>query len=348
MPEVSGAGRSQLYEVLLEFWRWWRGELAALLPAPIRNWRPPRPLADVHLTQDTVTIERVVDGVGERHIDDRPLEALDGESWDELRTLVRGTRTRFILGAPFVHFTLIDLPVAASGRVAGAIELQLDQISPVDPALVAWRHHVAARRLTQISVEVAFVRKSKLDEVAMLCRANDLELPSLAASYGHQIFEFERGYDDSRLLERRDKQALWGAVVLVATIPFTILFGAWWMQASAGNRMHELDALLAPKLAAEHQAARDERLRRALAPLAAPSSASATIETFASMLPSSASLQSLERNSRSLQFVMRAKDPETIVKNMNSAGQLGLAAIVDEKPINGDDLLATVQVQPRR
>ena len=95
MPAVIAlADRLPLGQVRA-FLAWWGAELAAMLPATIRE-RTARPRADIRLMPDAVIIERVNGTLGEQFVDTRRLAEQDEESWTQLGEIVAGTQARFI------------------------------------------------------------------------------------------------------------------------------------------------------------------------------------------------------------------------------------------------------------
>ena len=329
MPVLSPA----LAQPAAEAWRWWIAELRAMVPDDLaaRVRRQPPAWSDIELTRDAITIERVRGGTGERLADERPIEALDEEGWAELAELVEGSRTRIILSPPDVFAATISLPAAARRRMRSAVALQLDQIAPLEPALLSWNSEVLDAGRQGISVLVAMARTDRIAGLESLFAEHGLPAPPIFARAGDRLVKLASGFDASRRApESRDRRAWLFAALLLGSIPFTVWAGASLLAGITQSRIAAVQREIAPQLAQERKAQADEALRRALKPMLTGPSATQAIESLALAMPDTAYATELAKGpDGKLTFSIEASDTDALAAAMTEAPLLADAAPSD-------------------
>jgi hypothetical protein len=331
MPTIADLRQSRWVRDASAAWTWWTGELAGMIPE--RLWRRrPVPTAQISLGRDRVEIERIVEGVGELYVDERPIDAFDEQGWAELASLTDGCRTRLLLRSPAAYATSIQLPKAAQNRVKAALALQLPQISPIDPDLVEWAARTDAVHAGHVDVGLAMARRRTIDGLQCLFVENGLDFPSVDVEAPEGPIRIRAGADGSvRPIARNTRRAIVAALALVATIPFTTFAGARLLTSIANGRADVLEREVQPRIAANRRARQAELTRRALRPVAARPIASAAIEEVAAALPATAYLRSAEQAAdRSLTLTIDAPDAATVEAAVAGVRAMRRPRIVDQ------------------
>ena len=316
---------------LAAFGSWWRGELVAMLPEGLRARPSRRPAADIHVGPDRIAVDRIAGGTGERFVEERPIEALDDEAWAELAELTAGARTRLILSVPEVYWTHIALPAAARGRHRTAAALQLGQIAPVEPAALDWRSEVVGGADGKVDLLVAMAHRERLDALQALFLERGLPGPAIAADCDGRVVELRGERDEEAEAEARGNRiAAVAAALLLLSIPVTTIAAAEFMTGISESRIAALEEEIAPRLAAERRARREQGVRRALAAVFARPAATDSIENIALGLPDTDHAVRAERGSDgSLYVVVETADAETLQQTIEKAPQLASLELVD-------------------
>lgn len=285
---------------------------------------------DIHLSASATIVERVKSGIGERYVEERPLEALDSEGWTQLGDLIGTGPARLILSPPDVYVTTLDLPAAARGRLRAAVSLQLDHLAPLDPVLLDWNAELLSSSNGKISVAVAMTRSSRIEQLHSLFEANGLKATAIATLAHGRALKLASGSATGMSRERR----VWlVAAALIASIPLTTLAGATLLRSIEEARIASLQQQLAPLALAERKAARAEALRRALKPVLAAPAASETLEALALGMPETAYARQVAMSADgSLEFTVESKDPEALAHTLRNAPLLAPATIVETQP----------------
>jgi hypothetical protein len=349
MPALSDFRNSDAGLALAEAWRWWTGELMAMVPERFRPGPDKIPRADIRPGRDAVEVEIISEGVGQRFADPRRLEDLDADGWAELAALIEGSRARIVLDAPDAYVTHITLPKAARRRLKSAVALQLSQLSPLEPALLRWAMAATDSGADKVEIQVAMARSECVERLQALFGANGIDPPPVHAATPEATLELAAG---SRLARteggRADAKAWVTAALLIATIPLTTTLGAKVLQASAENRIETLARGAAPRLKAEAEVRRSEALRRDLRPLVARPSVTATLEELAARLPLTDYVKSLSQTGdRTLQFVIETADAEAAEAALKGSPVLPYVALTDILPAANGRVTATFRTSPR-
>jgi hypothetical protein len=310
-------------------WPWWTGELSAMAPALRRR---PRNSCDIHVGSAGTLIEHVKDGTGQRLAEERSLEELDAEAWQQIASLTDNAATRLVLAAPQVFTTTIRLPLAARGRLRQAVALQLSEISPLNPSLLTWDAKFASSEKTSITVVVAMARAARVEQLSSLFAQNGIDVPRIVA--------FESGcvltLSSEKLLtgEYRLVRNPWViAAALVASVPFTTIGGARFLTSLEEARSEALQQELAPRQAQERSALRAEAQRQSLKLVLGAPPAAQAIEALALAMPEGSFARAAQgERGGSLAFTVDTPEPEQLADAMRKVPGLANAAVADMAP----------------
>lgn len=179
---------SSVTTLAARFLRWWGGELAGLIPAPLRDRLKPQsrlPLVDV-------------DGDGAIVAVTRPGRAPDAPG---ATPLPPGSRCRLRLPADAVAGKLLVLPEAAAGNLAAVLRFQIEQETPFRADDVYADHVVVSRdaKAKRIVVDWRLAPRALVDRARAQAQALGLKVqsvgPGAEAGPGTHI-DFLRGADN--------------------------------------------------------------------------------------------------------------------------------------------------------
>ncbi|WP_106640285.1 hypothetical protein [Allosphingosinicella vermicomposti] len=329
-------------------WHWWVGELSAMIPERLKaRFRPSRS-SQIHLRTDAVEILVLeADGDGRRYGDARSLEMLDEAAWAELLLLIDGTKPFVILSPPDCFVTEVRLPRAAQQRLRSAVELQMWQISPLDPSIVKWEAQVLEADEQGLIVQVGMARATRIEAIQSAFELNGLDVPAIHARTASSIIKIASGragsYGAAKLTDRK----IWLiAFALICSIPFTIAGGAMLLSSAAQDEIAELQETVAPRLKAEREARNAETVRRALRLILAPPQVGAIVEELAAILPSTDHVQALEKGSgREVQIIAEVADTDAADIALDGSEFLANRETVDVTPTDTDRMRVTYKVR---
>ncbi|HMJ92947.1 MAG TPA: hypothetical protein VK472_02475 [Allosphingosinicella sp.] len=330
-------------------WRWWTGELLAMVPDRFRPHPDRRPRADIRPGRDSVRVEIVREGVGQLFAEAKRIEELDGDGWAELASLAQGSRTRIVLEPHDCFTTGLTLPAAARRRLRPAVALQLSQVSPLDPALVRWAMLVADGGTDKVEVRVAMARAERIEQLQALFEEKELDVPPVCAPIPDGVIELARGRKVRGAASAGIGARSWAlAALLVASIPFTTLLGATILRSSNESRVEQLERGAGPRIRAEADARRSEALRRDLRPLFARPGISATLEEVAARLPLTDHVKTIgQGNDRILVMTIETPDAEAAEGALKGSRLLPHIAVTDISPSSAGKLAVTFRTSPR-
>ena len=175
--------RVQLIDIVIRFWRWWLGELAACLPAWLRAafGRRRRHLAvtiadgqaafELDKGKVSTTLGRLDLGAGDP-AEERP----------EVRRIVRRARaasTPVSLELPpdKILRRIVELPSAAAENLREVLAFEMDRHTPFKVAEVYFDYRLVAtdRRQKRIRVDLVVASKAVVDRELAILRAWDLD-----------------------------------------------------------------------------------------------------------------------------------------------------------------------------
>jgi len=291
-------------------WRWWTDELRGLLP---QRWiGGGKSRSDIRLTPDSVVVERVTGALGERFVDQTPIDRFGNQNWTELAALAQDSDVRVLLQPPDVHLLSIRLPAAARSRLRAAVALQLIERSPLEPELVQWMHGRPQVQGEMLSVPVMLCRAERLDHVQTLFAENEISLRSIAGRVGEDSIELRTcGANDTLQLFRHLPLGKRIAAGLLASIPLSVTIGAMLLASLNASKVDALEREVQPKLSVERTMRQKEDLRQALAPVVALPTISMLLDDLAGRLPASAYLKEIARDGDGrMRFRVVARDPD--------------------------------------
>jgi hypothetical protein len=329
-------------------WDWWTSELAAMLPDRLRTAANGLH-ATITLAPTSVEIDRVVDGVGERLAESRPIDEFDDAAWAELASLTSDCNTRVLLQPPACHSVTVTLPKVARGRLRSAIALQLSQIAPINPDQLTWVVDEMAADDAILTVRVTMARTSHMAQLQRLFVDNGHPMPPIdAASDGARV-ALAKGCARARSPKQRQlRQVAAITVLMLVSIPLTTLIGAAVIGAATQNQIAALETKLAPKMETERRLRRAEALRAAFAPLIVKPDASSAIEELASLLPETAYAQSVEQGlDRSLMVTASAINPDETSQAISGSDRLAQMEILDQTTSADGRVATTFRSRPR-
>jgi hypothetical protein len=349
MPALSELRDSPAGTAIADAWRWWTGELRAALPERFRPDAPAAPRADIRPKRDSIEIDIVRDGIGQRFADPKPLDDLDSEGWAELASLIEGSRARILLESPDMFATTLSLPSAARRRLKSAVALQLSQVAPVDPSLLRWSTRTSEAGPKRIQVEVAMARADRVARLQELFEINGLAPPPVFAAAGEEPLELAAGRRVAVAATDRAGARSWiVAAVLIASIPLTTALGANMLRANAESRIGLLDKSAGPRLRDEAKARRSEELRRGLRPLVGRPGVTATLEDLATRLPMTDHVVSVRQSGdRILDLTVEAADAEAVEAALKGSPLLPNVSVSDINPASGGRFNVTLRTTPR-
>ena len=153
------------------FLRWWRGELAALIPQGLRRRMvPPRPVLWLVPSGDSREISVWTGGAAPEHRDTFG----SGEDAGLLRDRWQALVESFDDGQPEVRLCLpeqdvlhcnVELPLAVEPNLADSLRYQLDQVTPFSADQVYFDHEVVERDAEhgRLEVDLCLVLRTRVD-----------------------------------------------------------------------------------------------------------------------------------------------------------------------------------------
>jgi hypothetical protein len=349
MPPLSALQHGPATQALLSGWRWWTGELADLVPTALKRRWTRSPAALIYPSSTCVEIDRVADGHGERFLETRALADFDAENWAELASLTAQCRTHLVLRAPDIFVTHLTLPLAARRNWRSATALQLDQLAPLDPALLVWNARIVRQNSADFTVQLVVAKAAKIAALHALFEDQQLPTPPIDADLGNERMALAQG--DARAVDPdRDlwRKALIVSVALLVSVPLTTLVGAILFSWSLERKSELLSSSIAPRLERERAWQRGEHARQALAGVSAHAAVSPVLEDVARLLPKSGFVQSIARSAdRSLLVSVTTPEPKQAAEALRASTALPGLDLVDESAANGAAMTITFRTSPR-
>ena len=165
-------------------WRWWRGEVAALLPDRVRRW----------LDGGVTVIAIDLDGAGavlRRFEDGRMSEIGRLPHFDaaNLRAALAPYLAQSVLSRPSFALRLPDtaalrrtlsLPAAARRDLATLLDIELERQSPLDRAEIHHAYRVVEAGAGRIALDWRLVRKRSVAPALEVCREAGIDLAAIA------------------------------------------------------------------------------------------------------------------------------------------------------------------------
>jgi len=220
LARTAGYGRAA--------WRWWTGELVAMMPEPLRAaWARSR--RDLEIAFDGTHLRPRLLAKGQtRELGEVPLpesdpqtaaaalKALLREDDDETaydRLVLRIDESRLLRRR-------LALPLAARADLAEALGYDIDRQTPFSPEEVyfAVAEHALDREAGQVTVDFVLVRRDDLDPVLASLRRAGLRLDRIEGTAGGPALAPEQAAWASRILWPRVTAGLTAAALVLAVI----------------------------------------------------------------------------------------------------------------------------------
>ncbi|MEP3451053.1 MAG: hypothetical protein ABJN65_01185 [Parasphingorhabdus sp.] len=267
-------------------WSWWSDEMLSMTPEAWRGGATPRDRFDMFLEAEETILEIVRDGDARRMHEAHALEDLDDEGWSQIAEFAESHRVRlFLTSGDFLEIP-VTLPKASSGQLRSAINLQLPTLSPIVPDKIDWNFLELGRTDHDLNLSLIIARSTRLDELESIFALRGLMPPQICVQLGEQIVTLRKPLELSATPVSSKNMLTAGATIgMLCLIPITTIAGANVLTSLDEDRIARLEKDLAPKLAQEREAQREEKIRRAAAPLFNMSSASNRLEALAIQLP---------------------------------------------------------------
>jgi hypothetical protein len=349
MPMIETLSRLPVFPAASGFLRWWVGELADIGRSLRREG--PAPSGDVRIFLDpqSVVVERVNGDVGERFVEEKPLDQFDETAFAELGSLTAGARVRLCLRPPDIFATTIILPLAARSRLESAVALQMGEIAPLKPELLIWAIADRSVEAGMLHVRIVMMKRSRIDAIREAFEAHGLPTPVICAvdEERETPFPAQGGGKAFRLDMNRHGWAVIAALLLMS-IPLTTLTGSAILTARAGWNAQALAPQVRDIRAAQHMASRMEEHRRLLAPLYVQPGAANILDELARRLPHDDWLRVIYRRPNgALSFTVVTNDEAALDTALRGGALLPGVRVSDHSP-GGDDTVEVTYITDAR
>ena len=253
------SGAAVIGGAIAAFLRWWLGELAALVPAPVRSaFAGEDALLAVTIGEGEAKVRRLARGA-RTELGRVDLAAGAAQQRAVVAGLVGGRRRRdaivLALPAERVLRKTLDLPLAAEAELANLLRFELDRQTPFSPEQARYDYRVTARdrQSGRIKVEMAVAPREAVERALSIAAGWGLE-PAIVTVTGDE--ESERAFD---LSGRAAPNGFGGravltallAVVAAALLAVAVALPLQWQAAAAD----EAERALAAARAAAREAA---------------------------------------------------------------------------------------------
>lgn len=254
--------------MVVRFFAWWGGELAALVPGALRQVVVHRPqLRVLEFSRDEIGFAEYR-GTQRHELGRISLADLEGDrnlaAVAEVNRLSRkAAKTAILLSAEQALYKTLTLPIMAPGDLRDALAFQIDRQTPFSPDDVYFDYRVRERdeAAKRLSIELVVAPRAVVERAVTTARGLGFAPATVAVGglNGTDPFEFNL-LPRALASRRRNWRPLVAALVIVA-----VAAGAWTIaQGALDRKVAEADALservdLARQRADKLQALRDER-----------------------------------------------------------------------------------------
>ncbi len=224
----------------LQLWRWWSGELTAMLPAPIASWIDGDTVAtSVTVDEHAVTILNAGTGATKSSPQRVPLDTITNSA--VLRTLIAAgrDRVRLVLSADQALVKTITLPLATEENLREVIGFELDRHTPFTPDQAYYDVQVVKRdpQQEQIVVSLAVASKPEVTALVETLRRAGLSCAAVsvndAATGNATSFDLQPAGDKPARRLSRAHQINLGLLGLVAALTFAAIILPIWQKREA-------------------------------------------------------------------------------------------------------------------
>ena len=250
------------------FFTWWGGELAALVPAALRETLGRRPpLLVLEFTREEIRFSETR-GKHTRELGHVTLAELEPDpnpaAVAQVKRLSRkAAKTAILLPPQQALYKALTLPVMAAGDLRDALAFQIDRQTPFSPDNVYFDYRVGERddNAKRLSIDLVVAPRPVVERAVKTARGLGFELSAVGVGGINGADPFELNLLPRALASRRRNLR---PVVAIAAI-IALLAGGWTVaQAALDGRTTVADALtervdLVRQRANKIQALKDER-----------------------------------------------------------------------------------------
>lgn len=212
------SGAAVIGGTVAAFLRWWLGELAALVPAPLRSlFSGESALLVVTVGEREASIRRLLRGTT-MPLGSVALTGGEREQRDAVGRLIgrRARRDAVVLSLPAgqVLRKTLDLPLVAEAELADLLRFELDRQTPFSPEQACYDYRVVGRdrEAGRIRVEMAVAPREAVERALSIAAGWGID-PVLVTALGDE--EAERPFD---LSGRARNNGLGGRAILTAVL----------------------------------------------------------------------------------------------------------------------------------
>lgn len=288
--------------------------MLSMAPASWRGDPTPRDRFDIYLGNDETALEIVENGEARRMSENRAFEQLEQDNWDQIAEFSQTHSLRLFLDAGDFLEIPVSLPKASASQMRSALTLQLPTLVPIIPDQLGWNFTEIGRNEKSIELSLIIARSSRLDELEALFAVHGLMPPTFCVNVADQNVDLRKPLElSSKPMSNKNMLTAIAVIAMLAMIPISTIGGAEMLASLNEERAARLEKDLGSKLAIEREAAAQEKIRRAAAPLFNIPSASNRLEALAESLPDSDwTVSSSQKPGGNFEFVVDAASKDTV------------------------------------
>lgn len=290
---------------LLQFWRWWTGELMGMLPAQWRERFSRRSRASAEFKGDDLVYR-------------------NEESGEPYAVKPRGAIT-FYMPGECVLVREVELPLLPMADVKRMIALDVDRLTPFQPEQVYFDAEVVSRDQDngRQQVAVGFLPRDTADRVLDEVRKRDLS-PAVLGVRAHD-FDFLAAIRDAQGSSAAHRRSLYWWAGAAALLLVNLFLLSWRDSAGLDELRQTVDAQQTPVTVAMRTRARvdgEQARRDALMKARAQGSVLPVLDAVTAAMPMDAWVRRFEWNGRSVHVVGARKTSQDILAKLESSPEL--------------------------
>jgi general secretion pathway protein L len=176
----------ELRDLTVTGWRWWVGELSAMIPDKWRElFRHDEGIVTFDVHGKDIVVARVASGATTEVLRVPKVDLASKPAGVVAETIKKSfvPGDKVVVRVPRAELLtrIVKLPITASRNLKNILKFELDRISPLDPEQVRFDYRVLNRDKAagQIEVELRILKREVADEAVRQCRSVGLEPDSL-------------------------------------------------------------------------------------------------------------------------------------------------------------------------
>lgn len=290
---------------LLQFWRWWTGELMGMLPAQWRERFSRRSRATAEFRGDDLVYR-------------------NGESGEAYAVRPRGA-IAFLMPSECVLVREVELPLLPMADVKRMIALDVDRLTPFQPEQVYFDAEIVERDQDsgRQQVAVGFLPRDTAERVLEEVHKRDLS-PAVLGVKAHS-FDFLAAIRDSQGGSAAHRRSLYWWAAAAALLVFNLFLLTWRDSANLDQLRQTVDAQQTPVTVAMRTRARvdgEQARRAALLQARAQGAPMPVLDAVTSAMPMDAWVRRFEWNGRSVHIVGARKSSQDILAKLEATPEL--------------------------